>query len=165
MNYDTGVNLEKSTAFLQSKRQQGDERIRKFWGYRQDWAQQSQELGNPRAMIVHCLCISSQPIATYREWKENLAVDFNMRSIEVALEGLHKDRWISVRPMGKKGKWWQINCDLVALAEHMAQSIYDDNKGINAWETPLWGEWWQKDADFSNLPFIQLIGSDTTIVS
>ena len=166
MRYDTGVNLEKSTAFLQSKCENSNEVTRRFWEYRREWAlEAANRFGNPRGIIVHCLCISSEPIATYREWKDNLAVDFNMHSIEKALESLHKDRWITVRAMGKRGKWWQVNCDLVALSEHFAQSVWNHNKGVNAWETPIWGPWWDKDADFTNLPLKELIGSDFTEVS
>ena len=167
MNYDTGINLERSTSFLQAKCDQSDPLTLAFWQYRRAWAQGArQQLTNPRTMIVHCLCISSVPIATYRQWKENLAVDFNMHTIEKALESLHKDRWITVRQMGKRGKWWQVNCDLIALADHFAQSVYHtaEKQGLHPWETPIWGPWWDKDADFANLPFTEIIGSDTRLV-
>lgn len=167
MNYDTGVNLERSTSFLQAKCDQHNPLVRVFWRYRWDWARMAREqLTNPRAMIVHCLCISSEPIATYRQWKENLAVDFNMNSIEKALEGLRRDRWITVRQMGKRGKWWQVNCDLIALADHFAQSVYNtvEKGGLQSWETPIWGPWWENDADFADLPFREIIGSDIQLV-
>ena len=163
MNYDTGVNLENSIKFLENKAVEGREIDRCFWKYRLEYAKQAIDcgLGNPRAMIVHCLCISRKPIATYTMWHQNLAVKFPRSTVLTALDTLIRDRWITSRPMGKLGKWWQLNCDLVGISEHMALAVYEKYEsketGLDA---PIWGQWWLENADFMNLPFFELTGSD-----
>ena len=159
MNYDTGIDLEKSTAFLQAKYDQSDIVARAFWEHRRNWGRGAKaSLDKLPAMIVHCLLISGEPIATYRDWKDNLAVDFKMYHIETALADLIETRWISERKMGKRGKWWQINCDFIAVAEHLAQSIHTYDKGeIDTWEVPIWGKWWTDIADYTNLPFAEIV--------
>lgn len=159
MNYDTGIDLEKSTAFLHERCNQGDIVARAFWEHRRNWALGAkQSLDKLPAMIVHCLCISGEPIATYRDWKENLATDFRMFHIETALADLIETHWISERKMGKMGKWWQINCDFLAVAEHLLQSIHTYDKGdVDPWKIPIWGPWWTDVADYTNLPFAAIV--------